>query len=236
MAKKSTTEPKRLWPCPTGRVTIRTAQELIEMALQWDARIYSEDWTPPHELRFHRDPDYLMRIVSDAFIKSIGECPSDLEEAVRGLDDLDYCPIDFDSESFYASEVVKSRYQLNVLLSRLKFNRKSQLDLELTLALAIDLGMKLGAFFDYLEVDRGRANERAVAKASAKKADRKACRIAFAKAEFDRLMAGETGTKKRTSTLKNMAKVKDENGKLKFGSYATLERYFNEWSTLKSTE
>lgn len=106
--------------------------------------------------------------------------------------------------------------------------------IERALCWALDLGQLLErsqAQIDHgATVDAGRRSRRAVRVASKAKGDRRNSKSEVARQEFIRRMNGNTNPRMKTATLQNMAAVKDNKGRPKFGSYRTLVRYAKNWS------
>lgn len=112
-------------------------------------------------------------------------------------------------------------------------------EIKVAVCAAIDLGQLLQRSqtqMDFAEaVDVGQRNARSRSVANRAKREAKQQQSDLAEAEFRRRMQNSP-PRMKTATLRNMAAVKDHDGKPMYGSEATLKRYATSWKSLTPPE
>lgn len=105
-------------------------------------------------------------------------------------------------------------------------------DIEQALHLAMDLAKALQrgqTEIDYgVTVDRGKRNAKSTVVANDVKSTKTDVSIDAAHAEYTRRMATEKRPRMKTSTLRNMAKMKDDSGN-QIWKFGTLRRWARNW-------
>lgn len=152
---------------------------------------------------------------------------NDIEQRVRLLQRLPAEAPEYARLAFMAIQT------LNRLADELVAAGDYSEHIERALCCALDLGQLLERGQAQIDigatVDSGRRSKRAVKTASQAKQDLTHSKSELAREEFDRRMQGSKNARMKTSTLKNMAQLKDSEGRYIYGSLRTLIKFSNGW-------
>lgn len=135
-------------------------------------------------------------------------------------------------ETRHALDTLRSLGEITAILVSLG-ETESRKDVDRLVLRSISLGVSVGCY--RMSIKQGDAVEsyqqgaETRTKNSKVRTEKAIEKNAFAKAEYDRRIAGEKERKMKTATLKNMSMEKGADGKPKYGSYRTLMSYSKTW-------